>query len=113
MLNPCKDPFKEQVVPALNNSDWADKLTNACVVTHYRRKFPTYYIKAEGEVDIAYIDENRFWPAEIKWTKQLHPKKLKQISKYSDSHILTKIKQAGEIRGIPTMSLPLALLRLC
>ncbi|MCD6322232.1 MAG: hypothetical protein J7L77_04330, partial [Clostridiales bacterium] len=67
----------------------------------------------EGEVDIAYIDENRFWPVEIKWTNQLRPKELKQISKYPNSLILTKVKQAGEIRGIPTMSLPLALLRLC
>ena len=112
-LNPCQDPFDQQVVPALNNSDWAARLTEACVVTHYRRKFPTYYIKAEGEIDIAYIDKNRFWPVEIKWTKQLRPKELKQISKYPNGLILTRSKQFGKIRDIPTMPLPLALLRLC
>ena len=111
-LNPCQDPFEQQVVPALNNSDWAARLTEACVVIHYRRKFPTYYIKAKGEIDIAYIDKNRFWPVEIKWTKQLRPKELKQISKYPNSLILTRSKQIGEIRNIPTMPLPLALLRL-
>jgi predicted AAA+ superfamily ATPase len=112
-LNPCQDPFNQQVLPALNNPDWAARLTEACVITHYRRKFPTYYIKAEGEIDIAYIDKNRFWPVEIKWTKQLRPKQLKQISKYPNSLILTRSKQIGKIRNIPTMPLPLALLRLC
>ena len=111
-LNPCKDPFNQQVLPALNNPDWAARLTEACVTTHYRRKFSTYYIKAEGEIDIAYLDENRFWPVEIKWTKQLRPKTLKQISKYPNSLILTKSKQSGKIKDIPTMPLPLALLRL-
>jgi len=111
-LNPCNDPFNQQVLPALNNPDWAARLTEACVITHYRRKFPTYYIKAQGEIDIAYIDKNRFWPVEIKWTKQLRSKELKQISKYPNSLILTRSKQSGEIRGIPTMPLPLALLRL-
>ena len=111
-LNPCKDPFNQQVLPALNDPDWAAKLTEACVITHYRRKFPTYYIKAEGEIDIAYLNENRFWPVEIKWTKQLRPKTLKQISKYPNSLILTKSKQPGTIKDMPTMPLPLALLRL-
>ncbi len=111
-LNPCKDPFNQQVLPALNNPDWAARLTEACVITHYRRKFPTYYIKAEGEIDIAYLDENRFWPVEIKWTRQLRPKTLKQISKYPNSLILTQSKQSGRIKDIPTIPLPLALLRL-
>ena len=111
-LNPCKDPFNQQVLPALNNPDWAARLTEACVITHYRRKFPTYYIKAEGEIDIAYLDENRFWPVEIKWTKQLRPKTLKQISKYPNSLILTQSKKSGKIKDIPTIPLPLALLRL-
>jgi len=31
-------------------------------ISHYARFYPTYYIKAEGEVDIAYISKGRFWP---------------------------------------------------
>jgi len=38
------------------------------LATHYRRYYPTFYIKAEGEVDLAYIDRNRFHPVEVKWT---------------------------------------------
>lgn len=111
-LNPCKDPFNQQVKLLLLDADWSAKLTEACVVTHYARHFPTYYIKAKGEVDIAYIDKNRFWPVEVKWTRQLRPKQLKQITKYPNSIILTRSKQTGNIQGIPTIPLPLALIRL-
>ena len=111
-LNPCEDPFDQQVMPALNSSDWNARLAETCAVTHYQKKFPTYYIKAKGEIDIAYIHENRFWPVEIKWAKQLRPKELKQISKYSNGLILTRSKQFGKIVNTPTEPLPLAMLRL-
>jgi hypothetical protein len=44
------------------------KVAEACTVSHFRRFYPKYYIKEEGEVDIAYVDGGRFWPVEIKWT---------------------------------------------
>jgi len=111
-LNPVKDPFTQQVQPLTTDSAWASKLTEACAITLYRRKFPTYYIKAKGEIDIAYINKNRFWPVEIKWTRQMRPKPLKQIAKYSNGKILTKLTAKGEMNGVPTEPLPLALLRL-
>jgi len=111
-LNPSKDPYNQQITPILSDSSWGARLAEACAATHYRRYFPTYYIKAEGEVDIAYVDKNRFWPLEIKWTKQLRPKDLKQIAKYPNSRILTRSRQSGEVLGISTEPLPLALLRL-
>ncbi len=112
-LNPGKDPYSQQITPIISDPDWGARLVEACVVTHYRRYFPTYYIKAEGEVDIAYIKQNRFWPLEIKWTRQLRPKDLKQIAKYPNSRILTRLRQKGKILGISTEPLPLELLRLC
>jgi predicted AAA+ superfamily ATPase len=111
-LKPCEDPFNEQVKPLLLDADASAKLVEACVGVHYSRRFPTYYIKAKGEVDIAYVDKDRFWPVEVKWTTQLRPKSLKQIAKYNNGIILTKSKHAGEIRGVPTSPLPLSLLRL-
>jgi hypothetical protein len=84
----------------------------ATLVTHYRRYYRTFYIKAEGEVDLAYIAQNRFWPIEVKWTGHVRPKDLKQIAKYSNGRILTKSKQFGHILGIPAEPLPLAMLRL-
>lgn len=81
-LKPVADPFTEQVRAALEDPEWAGRLAEACVATHFRRHFSTYYLKAEGEVDVAVVHEGRFWPIEIKWTGQLRPKDLKQIRKY-------------------------------
>jgi predicted AAA+ superfamily ATPase len=111
-LNPVDDPFTRQLKPVLADRQWSSKLTEACVVTHYRRRFPTFYIKSKGEVDVAYVSENRFWPVEIKWTRQLRPKQLKQIAVYPNGRILTKSTVKGEIQRIPTEPLPLALLKL-
>lgn len=111
-LNPVDDPFTRQLKPLLADRQWSSKLTEACAVTHYRRRFPTFYIKAKGEVDLAYVSENRFWPVEIKWTRQLRPKQLKQIVVFPNGRILTQSKVKGQIQGLPTEPLPLALLRL-
>ena len=111
-LTPVDDPYNRQVLPLLSDPEWTGKLVEATLVTHYRRYHPTFYIKAEGEVDLAYIAQNRFWPIEVKWTGQVRPKDLKQIAKYSNGRILTKSKQFGHILGIPAEPLPLAMLRL-
>jgi len=111
-LNPVEDPFTQQLQPLIANEEWSSKLTEACVVTLYRRKFPTYYIKAKGEVDVAYVDKNRFWPVEIKWTRQLRPKQIKQIAKYPNGKILTRSRESGAISGVPAEPLPLEVLRL-
>ena len=111
-LNPVENPFNHQVQPLLSDVKWASRMTEACTISLFRRKFPTYYIKAKGEVDLACVDKGRFWPVEIKWAGQLLPKQLKQILKYPNGLILTKSKVLGEISGVPTLPLPLALLRL-
>ncbi len=111
-LNPCKDPFEMLLRPQIKSAESCSKIVESCIVNHYQRKFPVFYIKAKGEVDIAYIDKNRFWPIEVKWTRQLRPKELKQISKYSNGKILTRSQTTGEIQGIPTEPIPLNLLRL-
>jgi uncharacterized protein len=111
-IRPDEDPYRNQVLPAVSDPDTAAALVEACATTHFRRYFPTYYIKAEGEVDIAYVHGNRFYPVEIKWTRQIRPKSLKQILRYENGRIWTRTKQRGEIQGIATEPLPLALLRI-
>lgn len=108
-LEPTGDPYVEQIKPMLSDSKLCSKLVEACVTAHYRRFYPTYYIKADNEVDIAYVKNKRFWPVEIKWTEQLHAKEFKQIIKYSNSQILAKTKESGSLLGVPTEPLPLAL----
>ena len=48
----------------------------------------------EGEVDVAYVDKNRFWPIEVKWRNQMRAKDLKQITKYKNSRIFAKVKKS-------------------
>jgi hypothetical protein len=109
---PVADPYLEQVRPLLSDPEWAGRLVEATVTTHYRRYYPTFYIKAEGEVDVAYIAQNRFWPVEVKWTGQVRPKDLKQIAKYSNGRILSQGRRSGSVLGVPTEPLPLNLIRL-
>jgi len=99
-------------INALSDPIWTSRLVEGCATSLYRRYYQTYYIKANGEVDIAYVDGNHFHPIEIKWSEQSRPKDLKQISKYPIGHILSKSRQYGNILGVPTEPLPLSLLRL-
>jgi hypothetical protein len=111
-LRQAQDPFAELVRPILDDPERTGQLVEACTAAHYDRHFPTYYIKGEGEVDIAYIKDDRFWPVEVKWTGQLRPKALKQISKYPNSRILARQSTPSMIENIPVGFLPQALLHL-
>jgi hypothetical protein len=111
-LAPSQRPYEDQILPCLDNPEQTGLLTEASVVCHFARHFPTYYIKAEGEVDLAYIKQERFWPLEIKWTAQLRPKSLKQIAKYPNSRILSRRTIPAAITGVPVDFLPAAILRL-
>ncbi len=111
-LTPDADPFEHLVVPALRDPETAARIAEACAVTHVQRFWPTFYIKAEGEVDIAYVDSRRFWPIEVKWTQQLRAKDLKQIAKYKNARIWSRTWLSNSVNGVPAEPLPLALLRL-
>jgi hypothetical protein len=111
-LQPTGDPFQELVRAFLADPASTGRLVEACAVSHYARFYPTYYIKAEGEVDIAYISKGRFWPLEIKWTGQMRSKDLKQVSKYKNSRIATRAGAQKRIHGIPTEPLVSLLFRL-
>ncbi|MDE0661538.1 MAG: ATP-binding protein [Gammaproteobacteria bacterium] len=109
-LEPSSDP-SNQILAALRDPVWASQIVEACVANHFKRFFPTYYIKAQGEVDIAYVRDGRFWPVVVKWTTQLRPKTLKQIARYDNGVIWSKSRHVGEIEGIEVRPLPVELLR--
>jgi predicted AAA+ superfamily ATPase len=111
-LRPDPDPFHTRIEPMLADPHWCGRIAEACAVTHVRRFYPTYFIKAEGEVDIAYIEGQRFKPIEVKWTQQLRPKDLKQIARYGNGRIWARTWNTEKIGGISVEPLPLALYRL-
>jgi predicted AAA+ superfamily ATPase len=67
-------------------------LAEGIVHQHLRKSYLTYYIKAEGEVDVVAIKEGsrEFTPIEVKWTTQIRPKDLKQIRKYKTGVVWAK-----------------------
>ena len=83
----------------------------ACVAAHCRRTHPTFYIKGQGEVDVAYVRDDRFWPVQVKWTNQLRPKALKQIARYPNGEIWSRSREPGEVNGVRSLPLPIELLR--
>lgn len=101
-LMPSKNPYDEQISPAIKDSKVASYLVEMCVTNHYRRWYPSYYIKAEGEVDVAYVKNKQFWPVEVKWAEQLRSKDLKQIQKYNNGIILGKQSEEGMINNTPS-----------
>ena len=110
-LSSPKDPF-EAILAANGDSELVSHLVESVAATHLARLHPTFYIKAEGEVDAAWVHGQVFYPVEVKWTRQSRPKDLKQIGKYPNGVIWDRRKSSGMIHGIPTVPLPLALLRL-
>ena len=111
-LDPVDDPFAAQVEPMLANREWAGRLAEACAVAHHHRMHPTYYIKAQGEVDIAFVEGGAFQPIEVKWTGQIRSTDLKQARKYRNSLICSRMGTVAHVHGLPNELLPLHLLRL-
>lgn len=107
-----RDGYSLMEESTLANSGKTGQLAEGCAVSLCRRYFPTFYIKAKGEVDIACVRGNRIYPIEIKWRSQLRFEELKQIEKYPNGQVWTKNRRAGTIKGLHTVPLPVALYRL-
>ena len=110
-LNPAADPFTSQVRPLVADPEWAGRLAEACVATHHHRLHPTFYIKGDGEVDVAFVTGGGFQPVEVKWTTQIRAADLKQARKYPNSLICSKLT-ADRVHGLANELLPLHLRRL-
>jgi len=83
----------------------------ATPVTHLARGFPTFYIKANGEVDAAYLRDRRIWPIEVKWTTQVRPKDLVQVRKYRNALIAGRVRGSHRWEEVPVLPAPVVLLR--
>ena len=110
-IEPVDDPFVAQVKTMTANREWAGKLAEACAAAHHHRLHPTYYIKGEGEVDIACVEGSTFRPIEVKWTGQVRSTDLKQARKYRNSMICSRLA-ADHLHGLPNELLPAHLQRL-
>ncbi len=106
----AKKPYEESVLPFVADSEKAGILAEGITISLCRRKYRCFYIKAEKEVDLAYIKDGKICQAEVKWTNQIRHSELGQILKYPRGIILSKQKTVGEIEKHPVIPLPLWLL---
>ncbi|MBA3661157.1 MAG: ATP-binding protein [Gammaproteobacteria bacterium] len=111
-LNPVNDVFNTQISPIQNDLALSAKLVTACVITHFSRHFSTFYIKAQGMIDLAYLANNKVYPIVVHWNNHFQAKDLKQILKYPNGKILTKMQRSGVIEHIRTEPVPYALWKL-
>lgn len=93
----------------MSEKDLAPVKAEAILAEHVRRIAPTYYLKAEGEIDAVAVVGKKFAPLEVTWTNQLRSADVKQLLKYPYSRILTKQPTSGAIQEIPATPLPLFL----
>lgn len=101
-LGPERKFFQTQVKLISKDMAFSSVMAKVCAITHFQRKYPTYYIKSAGSIDLAYVADGRFWPILINWANQLRPQDLKQILKYPNGKILTDVSRSGIIEHIRT-----------
>ncbi len=105
-----EDPFIFHAVERMlgkSEPDCTSKLVETIAIAAFKRRYgKTYYIKGDkGEVDIAYVKGESFFPVEIKWTTQLRPEDLKQVMVYQNSLILGRQRCASQIAQVPCLPL--------
>lgn len=110
-LQPSNHP-QDQIKATLADPNTTAALVEATVSNHFSRMYPTYYIKAAGEVDVAYIDRNSICPIEIKWRNQIRPSELKQIKTLPKGRVWAKQQQYLSIDALTIEPLPVALSQL-
>lgn len=111
-LTGIKENVDTWIKTVLNDSETSAIIVEATVIAHFQRYYPTYYIKSEGDIDLAYIYADRFWPILITWSNEFRVKALKQILKYPNGKILTRTERSGMIEHVRTEPLPRALWKL-
>ncbi|HBC88402.1 MAG TPA: ATPase [Lentisphaeria bacterium] len=109
-LEPVRQPYEESVLPFVADNEKAGFLAEGIAIALCRRKYRSFYIKAEKEVDLAYIKDRKVCQAEVKWTNQIRSSELGQLLKYPKGVILSKQKTVAEIEKHPVIPLPLWLL---
>lgn len=111
MLTEPPDPWKDYLAPMMGNEEELAPHAEATVITHFRRKYAVYYIKNDGEIDLAYVVGKKIFPVEIKWTRQLRPKDLTYITKYPNGIIAAKTDKIFRLGSNLVVPIPVLLMK--
>lgn len=101
------DPWVFVEKKVVHESTLKESIIEGCISALLRRNYPTYYIKADGEVDIAILVGRTFLPIEIKWSETLKKAELKQILKCRKGIIGYKGLRIGKYEHLSVVPIPL------
>lgn len=106
-LNSEQDPFELAKNILNSKSPLLNSLIEETMISAFRRLWETYYIKAEGEVDIAIVYKKKMLPIEVKNSLNMHEKDLKQILKYKRGYVAYAGDSPGLFKHLNVLPVPL------
>lgn len=86
-------------------------LTEACVAAQFHSRYPSYYIKANGEIDLIIVKGKNTLPIEVKWSERVRPENLAELRKFKKAVVVSKSPDADLIGDVHVLPLPLFLMR--
>ena len=86
-------------------------LVEGVISEFFASSFPVFYHKGRQEIDLVALNKGKVFPVEVKWQKEIHANKVKELKKYDRNLILWKNMFSGEVSGVPAMSLVNALMQ--
>lgn len=111
MIKEAKDPWIEYLAPLTKNEELLAPFVEAATIAHFRRNRKVFYIKNDGEIDLAYVEKQKIYPIEIKWTSQLRPKDLYHILKYHQGIIAGKVDSIFKYNENWVVPIPILLIK--
>ncbi len=79
---------------------------------HVARIGEAFYIKADGEIDVAFYAQRELQLVEVKWTSQVRPEELKEIRRRGRGLIAARVTRSVDYEGLPVLPAAVVLLRL-
>ncbi|MBL8724676.1 MAG: ATP-binding protein [Planctomycetes bacterium] len=113
------DPFIHRAVLAwLGEDDLLDsdarlqRDLEGVFAAHAGRGGDVFYIKGDGEIDVAFYEQRQLQLVEVKWAAQLRPGELKEIRRRGRGTIAARVARSVWYEGLPVLPAAVALLRL-
>lgn len=79
---------------------------------HVARAGDVFYIKGDGEIDVAFYDQRQLQLVEVKWTSQMRPEELKEIRRRGRGTIAARVARSVTYEGLQVLPAAVVLLRL-
>jgi predicted AAA+ superfamily ATPase len=113
------DPFVHRAVlswlgedDALESDARLQRDLEGVFAAHVGRAGDVFYIKGDGEIDVAFYEQRHLHLVEVKWTAQLRPEELKEIRRRGRGTIAARVARSVTYEGLPVLPAAVVLLRL-